>query len=343
MCDAIIAVGDHTADEMHFLGDHFDHHHIDLVYNGIPHLDISFGAEIKSRQMLSKYASRLLGFEPDVLMTHVTRPVISKGIWRDLKVCHELDARLAGEGRTGVLFVLTTAGGTRRPQDVSSMETEYGWPRHHRAGYPDLVGPEVDFDFMIEQFNARHRSIQVVLVNQFGWSRELVGERVPEGMTFADFRRGTEVEFGMAVYEPFGISPLEPLGAGAICVISNVCGCMGFVNEVMRGQPTDNVIVADFTRLQRDPSIDDLMNMTTAERDEIEKREAASVADQLFRRLPRNDADRKSLLESGQKLVKQLGWDAVLETKLIPMLTRVMKDADAETHRELRLNKPAVV
>ena len=40
MCDAIVAVGDYTAQEMHFLGDHFDHHHIDLIYNGVPHLEV---------------------------------------------------------------------------------------------------------------------------------------------------------------------------------------------------------------------------------------------------------------------------------------------------------------
>src|SRR4029453_19363926 len=101
------------------------------------------------------------------------------------------------------------AGGTRRPQDVAIMEEEYGWPRHHRADYPDLVGPEIAFNDMVEHFNAGHKHVQAVLVNQFGWSRELIGTRVPADMTFADLRRATDVEFGMAGYEPFGISPLE--------------------------------------------------------------------------------------------------------------------------------------
>ena len=43
-----------------------------------------------------------------------------------------------------------------------------------------------------------------------------------------------DAELGMATYEPFGISQLEPLGSGAVCVISNVCGCAGFVRQQSR-------------------------------------------------------------------------------------------------------------
>lgn len=384
MCDAIVAVGDYTAQEIHFLGDHFDHHHIDLIYNGVPHLEVEFNSKLESRDMLATYAERLLGWRPDVLMTHVTRPVISKGIWRDLQVCHELDAHFARTNQRGALFILTSAGGTRRSQDVRQMEAEYGWPRKHRVGYPDLVGPEVDFDHMIEDFNAHHERVQAVLVNQFGWSRQRVGQRVPQGMTIADLRRATDVEFGMATYEPFGISPLEPLGAGALCVISSVCGCKGFVEEALgtgdealgarhealgqikkpspfgRGlgegahdvqMPTDtpspltplpkgernggvssaaNIIVADYIggELDHERSIEELLRMTQSERDAIEQRVAKEIADELLRRLPRDDAGRRVLLDNGQELVKRLGWDQVLEAKMIPMLRRVMANGE---------------
>jgi hypothetical protein len=266
------------------------------------------------------------GWRPQVLLTHVTRPVISKGIWRDSQVCHELDARFASAGLKGALFILTSAGGTRRPQDVRSMESEYAWPRHHRAGYPDLVGPELDINLMAEQFNASHTNIQIVLVNQFGWSHELLGDRAPEGMTFGDFRRASDVEFGMATYEPFGISPLEPLGAGAICVISSVCGCAGFVNEAADGKPIDNVIVADYTRLNRggEWSTERLLSIDQAQRDAVERRVAIDVADQIMRRLPRDDAARKRMVQRGQALVARMSWDHVLEQKLRPVVRRVL-------------------
>lgn len=327
MCDAIIAVGEYTAQEMHFLGDHFDHHHIDLVHNGVPHLHVSFENELASRTMLATYAEALFGWKPDVLMTHVTRPVISKGIWRDLQVCHELDSRFAKTNQKGVLFILTSAGGTRRPQDVAAMENEYGWPRTHREGYPDLVGPEIGIDDMVRTFNAHHARIQIVLVNQFGWSAESIGVRAPRGMTFADFRRATDIEFGLATYEPFGISPLEPLASGAICVISSVCGCRRFVEEAADGKPVPNVLVGDYTKLDRERSIDELLAMTPNDRDAVERRVAVELADELMRRLPRTETQRKAILESGQKLVKKLDWDHVLQSTMIPMLQRVMRSA----------------
>lgn len=335
ICDAIIAVGDFTAQEMHFLGPQFDHHHIDLVYNGVPHLDVTYQSEIESRNMLVEYAGQLLPWEPDVLMTHITRPVISKGIWRDVMVCHELERHFADSGLRGVLFIVTSAAGTRRPQDVLNMEKEYGWPRHHRPGYPDLVGPEIGLNQMIEQFNATHQHVQAVLVNQFGWSRSLIGQKVPADMTLGDLRRATDIEFGMATYEPFGISPLEPLGSGAICVISSVCGCAGFINKISGGLPVENVIEADFTRLEREQSIEPLLAMTHAQRDAIEKRVAAEVAQQIMSRLPADGSTRRALLESGQVLVKRLGWDQVLEDTLIPMLRRVMSSSVQRERRPL--------
>jgi hypothetical protein len=211
----------------------------------------------------------------------------------------------------------------RRPQDVVQMEKHYGWPRAHRHGFPDLVGPEVDIHRMIEPFNADHKNVQIVLVNQFGWSRDRIGKRLPREMGIDDLRHATDVEFGMATYEPFGISPLEPLGSGAICVISNVCGCEGFVRHVTDGKPVPNVIEANFTQLDRPLAIPELLAMTCAERNRLEAIVAAQVADQLIERLPSDDAGRKKLLQAGQTLIKRMGWDQVIEEGFLPLLRRI--------------------
>lgn len=326
LCDGIIAVGDRTRDEIKFLGPKFKDHPVDVVYNGLPSMKVTLESKVKSRNMLAEYAQSLLGYKPDLLMTHVTRPVISKGLWRDMKVCHHIDALLGKDKRKGVLFILTSGGGVRRSQDIAHMEERYGWPRHHQPGYPDLSGPEGDINAMIEPFNAEHKNLQVVLVNQFGWSRSLIGNRLPVDMDFADLRRGTDVEFGMAVYEPFGISPLEPLGSGAVCVISNVCGCYWFVQHVTKDKGTANVLVADFTQLAAPESIKELLAMDQTQRDAIERRVAADVATELYSRLPWNDAQRKKLIDSGQKLVARMGWDQICEDSLIPMLNRIVKN-----------------
>ena len=328
LCDGVIAVGDYTAEEMRLLNAPTAEREIDVVYNGVPAFEVDLEGKRAARSMLQDYAAQLLPFRPDVLCTHVTRPVISKAMWRDVQVCHELADRLAASSETGVLFILTTAGGTRRPQDVMNMEKHYGWPRRHREGYPDLVGPEVDLNQMIEPFNAQHENFQIVLVNQFGWTPQRIGKRLPKAMDMGQLRFAADVEFGMACYEPFGISPLEPLGSGAVCAITNVCGCRGFADHAIAaagGGEADNVLVADFTRLDRPLSLDRVKAMTQADRDRIERIEAKRVAEELDRRLPRSDNARRALLERGQALVEKMGWDPVCETMLLPMLRRICR------------------
>ncbi len=323
LCDGVIAVGDHTRDELKFLNRPFSEREIDLVYNGLPTMKVTLDSKNQARAMLVEYANKLVSYQPDILMTHVTRPVISKGLWRDLKVCHELDRRLGILGKKAVLIILTTAGGVRRPQDVLAMEKQYGWPRNHREGFPDLVGPEVDIHQMILPFNDEHENVQVVLVNQFGWSQERIGRRLPKDMNIADLRMATDVEFGMATYEPFGISPLEPLGCGAISVISDVCGCYGFVNYVTKGDGAPNVIVADFTSPGKGMTINDLMEMDRLQRDRVEEEVAGRVVDDLLHLLPFDDDARSKLIETGQKLLKKMGWDTVVKDGLLPMLERI--------------------
>ena len=106
-------------------------------------------------------------------------------------------------------------------------------------------------------------------------------------------------------------------------MISNVCGCHGFVQQVTNHQGTQNVICADFTKLPRLQSIDELKTMTRQDRDRIEQDVAAEVATELIRRLPTNDRHREALIDSGQKLVARMGWDQVIESSLLPLLEQV--------------------
>ncbi len=327
VCDAILAVGKRVADEMHFLDRHFDHHHIDLVHNGIPAQRVTVAEKEAARARLGDWAEGVVGWRPDLLMTHVTRPVVSKGIWRDLEVCHELDRTLSAEGRRGLLVILTTAGGTRRAQDVASMKEEYGWPLDHREGYPDLVGPEIDIARDVAAFNTNHSAIRAVLVNQFGWSGEAVGWPALE-MNMATLRVATDVEFGMATYEPFGISPLEPLAAGAICVISSVCGCSNFVEEASPGGH-ENVISADYTRWEGPRDLDRILALGGRERGRIERDVAKEIAARLLAIVPRDAAQRAQRLAAGQAIVARLGWDEVLRKHMLPTLRAIVARGSA--------------
>ena len=123
------------------------------------------------------------------------------------------------------------------------MERNWHWPVAHGEGDPDLSWGEAMFYPGVQYFNARSRNIKVVFVNQFGFERSVCGEKMPAEMQFMDIRRGSDVEFGQSIYEPFGIAQLEPLTFGAICVLTRVSGCAGFVDNVTEGEKVPNVLI----------------------------------------------------------------------------------------------------
>ncbi len=323
LLDGIIAVGDRTRDEIKFLSDDFDDMDVTLVYNGLPAHKVDLPLKNKMRGHLQEFSKKLLGFTPDILMTHVARPVISKAIWRDLQVCHEMENQLVAADKKAVLYILTSAGGTRSKADVEHMCNSYGWPLHHKAGYPDLCGPEVELANDAAEFNLNHKNVKVVLVNQFGWGPDRVGPYCHKDLDMSGLRIATDVEFGAANYEPFGISPLEPLACGAICIISDACGCEGFVRHTTKGKTVTNVITGNYTVPGGTKSIEDLLNITAADREKIELKEAKRIADQLMADVPQTDAKRKKLIESGTKLVDKMGWDQVITDGLAQLLAKV--------------------
>ncbi len=327
-CDGIFAVGDATLDELRFMG--FRDRPIDLVYNGIPAVQISYADKVQSRTRLLHYAQNLLGYTPDVVMTHVARPVISKGLWRDLLVLTHLDKLLRDKGQTAVFFVLTTATEPRSLQDVERMESEYGWPLVHQIGPPDLVASEVDIWQEMDAFNRGATAVHAVLVNQFGWDRASCGQRMPKEMAFADLRRGTDVEFGQSIYEPFGIAVLEPLTFGGLCVPSSVCGCCGFLDRVAKENADELlaqlflvplVVVADYTS---EIALENARAIGEPERRIREGKVAKKVAREIASALPSSDREREARLHSGYELASQMNWDRVCETFFFPAIARAI-------------------
>jgi hypothetical protein len=271
-----------------------------------------------------------LGYTPDFIFTHVTRFVTSKALWRDLRVLGHLDAMLAAAGKSAVLFILSSfepAG--RSPAQVLAWEQEYGWPVGHRADNGDLLGLEVPFFFDgIEPFNRSSRAVKAVLINQFGWSRDRCGLRMPAAMSFMDLRQGADVEFGQSIYEPFGIAQVEPLSFGALCVPSNVCGCVGFVRRATADMADfANVIVADYVTPPADwhlASPWDALRIDRHGRDRIEMTNSRKVAETIAARLPLTEAETRRLLEAGQTVGARMSWDVVVRDYLIPALRRMV-------------------
>jgi hypothetical protein len=331
-CDNILAVGDSVVDEMRFLDATWEQANIDLVYNGVPSHQITVDDKRTSRDRLKQYCLNLLGYRPDHVFTHVTRFVPSKGLWRDLRVMEHLDPLLHAQGKSAVLIVLSTIIPAGRPAEaILEMESRYGWPVRHREtsihvngqDVPDLVSHEVPFYRAIARFNRSARATKVVFVNQFGWSQDRCGVRMPEAMEFDDIRKGSDVEFGQSIYEPFGIAQVEPLSFGALCVISSVCGCVGFLGRV-GGLDKDNVIIADYVAraVERGASVETALAIDRSRRDLIEAERAHAVARLIVDRLPSDDSAARRLTEEGFRLSQRMSWEVIVDEYLLPGLAR---------------------
>lgn len=326
-CDNIFAVGDYVVKELRFLSPAFEKHPIDLAYNGVPSAKLTVGEKLASRNRLQQYCENLLGFTPDFVLTHVTRLVPSKGLWRDIRVVEQLEKHLRRDNKSAVLFVLSTETMGRRMVDVLNMETGYKWPVAHREGYPDLTGGEAAFYAGVQEFNARSRNCKIVYINQFGFDRKTCGNRMPADMEFLDIRKGSDAEFGQSIYEPFGIAQVEPISFGGICVFTNVCGCAGFVRHVTGGKPTPNVIEADYTVIDDLPKMQDiesLLKLDRAKRDFVESLVARKVAEELYKRLPTNEAQFARMIESGYELAKNMSWEVVARDYVLPGIERAL-------------------
>ena len=331
-CDAICAVGDYTAKELKFLSPEFETANINIVYNGIPAYQISAAEKLQSKEKLQLYCENLLGYKPDLIFTHVTRLVRSKGLWRDLCVLEQMEKGFRTQGKTAVLFILSTQVSQRRSCDIENMEREYNWPVAHREGMPDLSGGEADFYATIQEFNAKSRNIKIIFVNQFGFEPKYCGKRMPEDMEFMDIRKGSDVEFGQSTYEPFGISQLEPLTFGGICVVTNVCGCVGFVRDITGTENVKNIIIANYTKLDnhRVPDVEDLLRIDRSMRSRIEDCVSEEVAREIIQRLPKNESEIESMIQTGYSLAKNMSWEMVVKNYLLPSLQKALHKQHSE-------------
>jgi len=331
-CDAICAVGNQVVDELRFLAPEFEIADIDIVYNGIPAYQITLADKLKSKEKLQQYCDKLLDYKPDFIFTHVTRLVQSKGLWRDLRVLEHMEKEFRTQAKTAVFFLLSTEVSQRRSKDINKMESAYNWPVAHREGMPDLSGGEAAFYATVQEFNARSRNIKIIFINQFGFSQANCGQRMPNDMDFMDIRKGSNVEFGQSIYEPFGIAQLEPLTFGGICVVSSVCGCAGFVADIAGAEGAKNLVIADYTRLNghETDKIETLLKIDDSVRKQIEQSVSERVAMQICSRLAKSDSETEDMIKAGFALAKNMSWDAVVKNHLLPCLQKVL----SKSHKE---------
>jgi len=311
--DRIFTVSDLVKDEYQYLIPGVDENKLKIVYNGIPLKYISREEKLKSRNRLQTYISNLYNFIPDIIFTHVTRLVPSKGIWRDISLLYILDELFHKTGIKGAYILLSTLVGTgREASQISSMAQEYGWPIIHREGWPDLVGAESDTYSYLSHFNSRSKNIKGVFINQFGFDRRNCGEKVPEEADFLDLRIGSDVEFGFSIYEPFGKAQLEVLPFGGIPAVSPSCGCSYLLKKRFQDLVHKPFAVIDFIGGIKNYLKDaDLSSISIEYRFELEKKLFVKAGKEIFMSLPKNDSERLHALDSIQEKFQCLGWEKV--------------------------------
>jgi hypothetical protein len=321
-CDALFAVGDLVVDELRALGPEFAGREIERVYNGVPlGPAIDAAAREAARGRLADAVEGWLGWRPDLVLTHVGRLVASKGLWRDLRVMEALDDWLAESGRRAALLVLATEAGPRLGSSIEPMVRDYGWPVAHREGYPDLTPGELTFDLLVRRFNARSRQGAAVFVNQFGFDAASTGGALPEGTGFADLRGGSDAELGLSTYEPFGIAQIEPLAFGAVSVVSDTCGCLGFLRQVAPAGGPPVFVCGDFAG----SGGEDWRYMEGETRRAREGETSRAVAAALARALPADAGERAERLTVGYETAAQMSWDRVAATQYLPALDRLLQ------------------
>jgi len=318
--DRIFAVGDLVAEEYRFLVPTVSPEKVKVVYNGLPLNHIAWEEIEKSREKFKNCLS-LKGCERvDVLFSHACRLVKSKGIWRDLKVLSFLDKAFEREGLKGIYILLATQIPQGRPAElIDKLVKEYGWPFHHRPGWPDLVGYEIEIYEEIQRFNQRAQNIKAIFINQFGLSKRKCGLDFPEDLSTKDLRLASDVEFGLSIYEPFGISHIEVLPSGGVSLLSTSCGVSFLLERVFTkdGKP---FVAIDFIEIAKDLPEEALLGLSPEKREILEELSIAKTLEQTFQRIPKQREARRALFEKIQPFLKELDWDNIVKKYFITSL-----------------------
>ncbi|MEJ5272961.1 MAG: hypothetical protein WH035_02420 [Spirochaetota bacterium] len=324
--DYIFAVSNLVASEYKFLNPQVKDEKIKIIYNGISFQSIDWDKKKESREKLRKYIESIFNFNFDVLFTHVTRLVLSKGIWRDFAILEKLDDIFHSNGLKGAYILLSTLIGTgRNSSEIHRMEKEYGWPALHRKGWPDCVGYEEEIYDLIQLFNAKSKSIKALFINQFGFDTRTCGDRVPLGTSLLDLRIASDAELGYSIYEPFGISQIETIPYGGFSFLSRACGSSYLFDEIYKDMKEKPYHVIDFSNIENikteqvynilnsNDKINSYKNLDENNRRLIEESLFNLYTKEIFDILPKTDSKRKENLENISYKAINFSWESRLK------------------------------
>ncbi|QAT84836.1 hypothetical protein EJ065_3273 [Corallococcus coralloides] len=304
LCDRVGAVSASVADELRFLDVRYALQPVTVVPHGHRPIETGWDAKEAARAKVLAHARKAWGKDFRLLLTHIARDEVCKGLWRDVDVCEHLATLLPPERKPALLVMVTE------------------WNEAEPSGNLRALKARVD------AFNAKDTGLHIALVNQPTW---------PEGLDFTrdDLHRATDVSLGQSLYESYGLAQLEALGCGAICVISGVSGARRALKAVCERQGLSeaahpNLVVSDPVADARAAglahSVETWKALPAGVLREQELRTAERVAEEVVRRLPRDAHEGRLLLATGWALSERLRWEPLIREQLLPLL-RFPKEA----------------
>lgn len=288
---------------------------IHLCPNGVPPGETDLDRLVAARGRLQRAAEDSLGFRPEVIFTGVMRYEISKAPWRNVGLFERFAERAAEH--SAVFYWLSAPRVQPSAEQVERWAAEYRWPLDHRGGPGGDLRPEEEplwaaIAALNERFSGR---CAMLYINYFGWPPGRLGAWCTGDSSFAD-RVATDVEVGLSVYEPFGIAPIEPFGSGAICALSDSCGCAKYLEELGYA---DRVLIGRFRAHGLPPTAVDsaaLRQIESAVYDDLVDGIMALLGDPKTEWRQRR-ADR---VAAAQAILDRLSWTAVVTDHLLPAI-----------------------
>jgi hypothetical protein len=322
--DHLIAVGPHVARETALIlrGKGGPPVRVSVCPNGVPNRlaqaapGASEGqletAQADARERILEFAEANFQFRPNYLFTSVNRCEMSKAPWRSVEFFRAFMEAPINLKKTGLFIWLT------RPKPLPSAKEmaewrQWGWPVLHRprSSGGDLRIEEQKLWELIDDLNsASSGRYRVLYINQYGWGADILGSLNVVKTSFDDLRNGTDVEVGLAIYEPYGIAPLEPFSSGAVCALSDASGCAAHLDALFRKGliSADGFVIGNFSRSSVDPREIDLRELRNVER---------KVYNEMIVQLDRKLAiPRRERIGSAQAAMTHLSWSAAAQQLL---------------------------
>ncbi len=324
--DKIFAVGDWVAEEYRFLCPYVEKQKIAIVYNAVHSRHFTFEDKIKSREKIERFLKRFVDSsisEIDVIFTHVSRLVKSKGIWRDFVLLSYLDKLFETNNLSGVYILLSSLIATGRPAyEVERISKQYNWPFEHREGFPDLVGDEIEVYKLVKSFNRSSKNIKAVFINQFGFSKA----RCPlldDDVQTLDLKIASDAELCMSIYEPFGISHIEVLPSGGISILSTSCGVFFFLSSLFRDFKP--YFALDFISLGNMIDLTSLKFLSAEKRSALEELCIAENSYKIFEKIPKTLKEREIYFNKMSEYVEKLSWESNIKNYFIPQVRSILE------------------